>query len=104
MQATINQLQQMKLTGLLEAWREQQTLPTYHDLSFDERLALMVEREYIRRQNQRLQRRLRQARLPIQATIDGVDFDVPRGLRKMQFLEFAQGHWLTEHLLSLIHI
>lgn len=102
MQATINQLQQMKLTGLLEAWREQQTLPTYHDLSFDERLALMVEREYIRRQNQRLQRRLRQARLPIQATIDGVDFDVPRGLRKMQFLEFAQGHWLTEHLCLIL--
>lgn len=102
MQATIDQLQQMKLTGLLEAWREQQTLPTYHDLSFDERLALMVEREYIRRQNQRLQRRLRQARLPIQATVDAVDFNVPRGLRKMQFLEFAQGHWLTEHLCLIL--
>ncbi|WP_262562812.1 hypothetical protein [Acaryochloris sp. CCMEE 5410] len=46
----------MKLTGVLEAWREQQAMPTYHDLSFDERLALMVEREYIRRQNQRMQR------------------------------------------------
>ncbi|MGF1604029.1 MAG: IS21-like element helper ATPase IstB [Thermosynechococcaceae cyanobacterium] len=102
MQATIDQLQQMKLTGLLEAWREQQTLPTYHDLSFDERLALMVEREYIRRQNQRLQRRLRQARLPIQASVDAVDFNVPRGLRKMQFLEFAQGHWLTEHLCLIL--
>ncbi|NJM68327.1 MAG: ATP-binding protein [Acaryochloris sp. RU_4_1] len=98
MQATIDQLQQMKLTGLLEAWREQQALPTYHDLSFDERLALIVEREYIRRQNQRLQRRLRQARLPVQATLDAVDFDVPRGLQKLQFLEFAQGHWLQENL------
>ena len=42
----------------------------------------MVEREYIRRQNQRMQRRLRQARLPVHATLDAVDFDVPRGLRK----------------------
>ena len=98
MQATIDQLQQMKLTGILEAWREQQTLPTYHDLSFDERLALMVEREYIRRQNQRLQRRLKHARLPVQATLDAVDFDIPRGLQKIQFLEFAQGHWLQENL------
>ena len=101
MQVMIDQLQQMKLTGLLEAWREQQAMPTYHDLSFDERLALMVEREYIRRQNQRLQRRLRQARLPVHATLDSVDFDVPRGLKKIQFLEFAQGHWLQEKL-SLI--
>ncbi|QUY40427.1 IS21-like element helper ATPase IstB [Acaryochloris marina] len=101
MQAMIDQLQHMKLTELLEAWREQQALPTYHDLSFDERLALMVEREYIRRQNQRMQRRLRQARLPVHATLDAVDFDVPRGLKKIQFLEFAQGHWLQENL-SLI--
>lgn len=103
MQAMIEQLQHMKLTGLLEAWREQQALPTYHDLSFDERLALMVEREYIRRQNQRMQRRLRQARLPVHATLDAVDFDVPRGLKKIQFLEFAQGHWLQENL-SLIFL
>ncbi|KAI9129111.1 IS21-like element helper ATPase IstB [Acaryochloris sp. CCMEE 5410] len=103
MQAMIEQLQHMKLTGLLEAWREQQALPTYHDLSFDERLALMVEREYIRRQNQRMQRRLRQARLPVHATLDAVDFDVPRGLKKIQFLEFAQGHWLQEKL-SLIFL
>jgi DNA replication protein DnaC len=101
MQVIIEQLQQMRLTGLLEAWREQQAMPTYHDLSFDERLALMVEREYIRRQNQRMQRRLKQARLPIQATLDAVDFHVPRGLNKLQFLEFAQGHWLQEKL-SLI--
>ena len=101
MQVMIEQLQQMKLTGLLEAWREQQAMPTYHDLSFDERLALMVEREYIRRQNQRMQRRLKQARLPVHATLDAVDFDVPRGLKKIQFLEFAQGHWLQEKL-SLI--
>ena len=101
MQAMIDQLQQMKLAGLLEAWREQQALPTYHDLSFDERLALMVEREYIRRQNLKLKRRLRHARLPVHATLDAVDFDVPRGLRRIQFLEFAQGHWLQENL-SLI--
>lgn len=101
MQTTIEQLKELKLTGLLEAWQEQQAMPTYHDLSFDERLALLVEREHIRRHNQRLQRRLRQSRIPLQVTLDTVDFDVPRGLRKIQFLEFSQGHWLRENL-SLI--
>ena len=98
MQQTLEQLKDMKLTGLIEAWQEQQAQPTYHDLSFDERLALMVEREYLRRQQQRLRRRLKQAKLFIGAAIADVDFEVPRGLKKAQFLEWAQGQWLADAL------
>ena len=98
MQQTLEQLKDMKLTGLLEAWQEQQAQPTYHDLSFNERLALLVEREYLRRQQQRLRRRLKQAKLFVGAAIADVDFDVPRGLKKAQFLEWAQGQWLADHL------
>lgn len=100
-QQTTEQLRTLKLHGLLEAWDEQQSLPSYHDLSFDERFALLVEREYLRRQNQRLQRRLKQATLPINVTLDTVDFDVARGLKKLQFLELAQGKWVQDSL-SLI--
>lgn len=98
MQQTIEQLKTLKLNGLLEAWSEQRAQPTYQDLAFDERFALLVEREYIRRQNQRLQRRLKQAQLFIGASLADIDFAVPRGLKKTQFLEWAQGHWLTKHL------
>ncbi|PZO50562.1 MAG: transposase [Phormidesmis priestleyi] len=98
MQQTLEQLKDMKLTGLIEAWQQQQAQPTYHDLSFNERLALLVEREYLRRQQQRQQRRLKQAKLFVGAAIADVDFDVPRGLKKAQFLEWAQGQWLVEHL------
>ena len=98
MQQTLEQLKDMKLNGLIEAWQEQQAQPTYHDLSFNERLALLVEREYLRRQQQRLARRLKQAKLFIGAAIADVDFEVPRGLKKPQFLEWAQGQWLVDHL------
>jgi DNA replication protein DnaC len=98
MQQTIEQLKTLKLNGLLEAWSEQQAQPTYQDLAFDERFALLVEREYIRRQNQRFQRRLKQAQLFIGASLADIDFAVPRGLKKTQFLEWAQGQWLTKHL------
>lgn len=98
MQQTLEQLKALKLSGFVEAWQEQQTQPTFHDLSFDERFALLVDREYCRRQQQRLQRRLKQAQLFIGAAIADVDFDVPRGLQKSQFLEWAQGLWLTQHL------
>ena len=80
----------MKLTGLLEAWQEQQAQPTYHDSAFNERLALLVEREYLRRQQQRLQRRLKQASF-VGAAIADVDFDVPRGLKKRSFLNGLRG-------------
>ena len=98
MQQTIEQLKQMKLTGMVEAWQEQHSLPSYHDLSFEERFTLLVEREYLRRQNQRLQRRLRQAHLPVHATLDAVNFEVSRGLRKLSFIELTQGQWLIERL------
>jgi DNA replication protein DnaC len=98
MQQTLEQLKALNLTGFVEAWQAQQTQPTFHDLSFDERFALLVDKEYCRRQQQRLQRRLKQAQLFIGAAIADVDFDVPRGLKKSQFLEWAQGQWLTQHL------
>lgn len=102
MQATIDQLKQLRLTGLLAAWREQQTMPTYHDLSFDERFALMVEREFFRRQHLRLERRLKQAHLPTPAAMEEIDFGVPRGLSKPHWLEWAQGQWVHDHLHLLI--
>ena len=98
MQQTIEQLKDLKLHGLLDAWCEQHEQPTYHDLSFDERFALLVEREHIRRQNQRLKRRLKQAQLFMGATLSEVDFQVARGLKKAQFLDWAQGQWLAQHL------
>lgn len=98
MQHTLEQLKSLRLIGLLEAWQEQQAQPTYHDLAFDERFALLVEREYLRRQQQRLHRRLKQADLFTSATLNDVDFEVPRGLKKAQFLQWAQGQWLTQHL------
>jgi DNA replication protein DnaC len=97
-QATVEQLQAMRLTGMLEAWQEQHTSSTYHDLSFDDRFALLVEREATRRAQHRLRRRLKQAQLTTTASLSDIDFTVPRGLSKTKFLELAQGQWLTRHL------
>lgn len=96
---TIEQLQDMRLMGLLEAWREQQTNTTYHDLGFDERFGLLVEQEYQQRQQQRRQRRLRQAHLPHpNITTEAIDFQRPRGLQKTQVLQLAQGQWVNDAL------
>ena len=98
MQQTIEQLQDLRLYGFLEAWQQQQAQPTYLDLSFDDRLALLVESEYIKRQNQRMNRRLKQAHLFTKAAIDDVDFQVKRGVSKALFLQWAQGQWIHNHI------
>lgn len=99
MNATTEQLQSLKLLGMLEAWSEQQSLPSYHDLSFDERFALLVEREHLRRQHLRQQRRLKQAQLPRSgSSLESIDYSLSRGISKGQILQLAQGAWLSEHL------
>lgn len=96
--STVEQLKALRLGGMLEAWSEQHTHSTYHDLGFDERFALLVEREHHRRGQQRLQRRLKQAQLSTTASVADIDFSVPRGLVKSKFLELAGGQWVQEHL------
>jgi DNA replication protein DnaC len=96
--STIEQLKTLRLAGMLEAWSEQQAQPTYHDLSFDDRFALLVEREHLRRAQQRLHKRLKQAQLNTTACLTDIDFSVPRGLSKSKFLELAQGQWVHDGL------
>jgi DNA replication protein DnaC len=100
--ATVEQLKALRLSGMLEAWSEQQATPNYHDLSFDERFALVVEREHLRRHQQRLQRRLKGAHLVTQACVSDIDFAVARGLSKAKFLELAQGKWLSQYLQLIV--
>lgn len=95
--STVEQLKALRLTGILEAWHDQQTSSVYQDLSFEERLSLLVEREHQRRAQQKLQRRLKQAQLTTKAVIADIDFSVGRGLAKAKFLEIAQGQWLKQH-------
>lgn len=103
MSATVEQLQTLKLFGMLDAWVEQQALPSYQDLSFDERFSLLVEREHLRRQHLRQKRRLKQAQLPTaEASLESIDYSLPRGLSKAQMLQLAQGQWVRDHLQLLI--
>src|SRR5512146_1548974 len=96
--STVEQLKALRLSGMLEAWSEQHTSSTYHDLEFNERFSLLVEREHHRRAQQRLQRRLKQAQLSTTASVADIAFSVARGLVKSKFLELAGGQWVKEHL------
>jgi hypothetical protein len=71
---TIETLRRLRLTGMAKALEEQQGLPDCDRLSFDERLAMLVDREAVERDNAALAQRLRQARLRQAACLEDVDY------------------------------
>jgi hypothetical protein len=58
---TLDKLHSLRLSGMARAFEEQIALPEIHTLAFEERLGLLVDREWTYRDNRRLKTRLRQA-------------------------------------------
>jgi len=96
-QPTLDKLQELKLTGMLRAYQEQEALSESQALSFEERLGLLVDRELTERANRRLSTRLRFARLRQEACLEDIDFRAPRCLDKSLLLSLADGRWIAPH-------
>ena len=99
---TLDKLHELRFTGMARALAEQMALPDIEDLSFEERLGLLVDREATEREDRRLQTRLRQAKLKQNACIEDIDFKQPRGMDKSLLLDLAQCQWIKKHLNLLI--
>jgi DNA replication protein DnaC len=95
---TLEKLHTLRLTGMADALSDQLEQPRhYGELEFTARLGLLVDREAIERDNRRLTRNLKSARLRIPACVEDLDFRRPRGLDRTQILHLAQAGWVHEH-------
>ena len=99
---TLEKLKQMKFSGMARAFEEQLNSSDFDELSFSERVGLLVDRELSERENRRLASRLRAAKLRQQACIEDIDYHHPRGLDRSQITALATCQWLREHLNVLI--
>jgi DNA replication protein DnaC len=99
---TLDKLHELKLTGMVHALSDQMQMPDITDLSFEERLGLLVDREITERDNRRLKSRLQRAKLRQSACIEDLDYRHPRGLDKSLMTRLAQCQWLREHLNILL--
>jgi len=86
---TISKLREMRMNGLINALDEQKLNSLYASMAFEERLALLVEQEYLYRENKRLKRNLSSAKLQQNACIEDIDFSVTRGINKTTFAQIA---------------
>jgi DNA replication protein DnaC len=89
-------LRALKLDGMLEALQEQKNLKEVKQLSFEERLGLLVEHEIARRESSRLKRRLQAAKLRSSACFEDIRFKVDRKLDKSAVLSLENCQWIKE--------
>ncbi len=95
MEPTFTRLRELKLYGMLAGLQEQLAQPSHGELSFEERVALLVDREWTHRQDSRLKRRLKDARLKhTAACVEDIDFRHPRGLDRSVVRTLLTGEWL----------
>ena len=99
---TFDKLYAMKLIGMAEGFKEQLEQPSFRDLSFEERFGLLVERQWSWKENKRLSRLLKEAKLKLQACIEDIDYRTPRGLDKSVILSLASCNWIRHHQNLLI--
>jgi len=95
---TVERLHKLRMPGMADALSQQRDQPSTHDeLGFEERLALLVDRELIQRDNNKVKRLLRAAKLKLQAYPEDIDYTHPRGLEKSQFADLLSNRWLHQH-------
>ena len=99
---TVERLKELRLDGMAKGLEEQMASSAYHELTFEERLGLLVDMESTERRNRRLNTRLKKARLRHQACVEDIDHRHPRGLDRTLIQSLSTCQWIRDHLNVLI--
>jgi DNA replication protein DnaC len=95
---TLEKLRGLRLGAFAEAWQEQQKNIEIEGLTFDERLAMLVDAEWLDRWNKRLARNLREAKLRLHdACVEAIDYAANRKLDKAVIRGLASCDWVREN-------
>lgn len=95
---TLEKLRGLRLEAMAASYVEQQQQTDSGELSFDERFGLLVDAEYLARENKRLATRLREAKLKLsQACVEDIDYPAKRELDKAVIRQLAGCRWVQEH-------
>ncbi len=94
---TLDKLNGMKLRAMEQEYRRQTELSANTALSFDERLAMLVDAEWLAKANNRLQRFLREANLrEPSANLENINYDSKRNLDRTNIARLADCTWIKE--------
>jgi DNA replication protein DnaC len=99
---TVEKLRALRLEGMVQALEEQHHQNDITSLGFEDRLALLVERQWLWRENRGLAIRLKNAQLKISASLEDLDYRSSRGLKRAQIDQLRASQWVKEHRNCLI--
>ena len=93
---TIDKLESLRFNGMAKGLKEQMQMEDIAELTFEERLGILLDREVAERESRRLSTRLRKAKLRHNASIEDIDFRHPRGLDRSVILKLADCEWIKK--------
>ena len=99
---TLEKLYALRLEGMAQALKEQRRQADITQLDFEERLGLLVERQWLWRESRALAARLHYAQLKISAALEDIDYRHPRGLKRAQIDQLRTSDWIGRHHNCLI--
>src|SRR5690349_15262926 len=100
---TIEKLKAMRLDAMASAWSDQHGKADVQRLAFDERFAMLVDAEWLARENKRLTKALREAKLKLaSAAMEDIEYSPKRELDRAQMRQLASCRWVVEHQNVLI--
>jgi DNA replication protein DnaC len=94
----LEKMKTLRLLGMSKAYEEQLQMSDIAELNFEERLGLLIDREGTEKENQRLQTRLRKAKLAQSACVEDLDLQARRGLDRSLIAKLIAGNWIGERL------
>jgi DNA replication protein DnaC len=101
-QPTIEKLRAMRLRGMAEAYQQQMERPEVAALTFDERLALLVDHQTTWRENKAMLRRLKTSKLDAEPCAEDVNYRHARQLDGAQFRALLSSQWVAQHYAVLL--
>ena len=96
-QQTIDTLHALKLSGMVKAFNDQLSQPDIDKLSFEERFGLIVDRQWTWKEDFRMQRYLKQAKLKLNACVEDIDYKTPRGIDQSVMMRLISCDWIRNH-------
>ena len=96
-QQTIEKLHALKLIGMAEAFKDQLSQPDIDRLSFEECFGLIVDRQWTWKEDCRMQRYLKQAKLKLNACVEDIDYKTPRGIDQSVMMRLISCDWIRNH-------
>jgi DNA replication protein DnaC len=94
---TLERLRAMGLASMADAFLRQMEDPQMHSLSFDERLSMIVDHQWMARQKRALDRRLKNAKLKMRACLEDIDYNKTRALDRPLIRSLSTSEWVSAH-------